>query len=141
MIIIKTRGGTKQIGESSPKEKMYFTAFINQWEQAIPSRWSPSVDIFELVDEYVVRMEIAGMEEEDFTITLDKNMLTIRGTRHDTQPKLAFHQMEIHYGEFHTEIAFSALINFEEVNAVYKNGFLQIQMPKAKPNQISIQKS
>ena len=141
MIIIKSRVSPNQSTESTTTESHYFSASLKQWEQAMPSRWSPPVDIFEQEDQFVIRMEVAGMIENDFNIILEKDLLSIRGIRHDPQPKRAFHQMEIHYGEFHTEIGFSAQILYDEVSAVYKNGFLIIEMPKAKPRQINIHTS
>jgi len=139
MILIKTRITSKPSPETTITESFYFSSSANRWEQNLPTTWTPPVDIFEIDDKYIIRMEIAGMNEEDFTIILEKNLLSIRGIRKDPELKRAFHQMEIHYGEFHFEIAFSALIAYEEVSATYENGFLDIALPKAQPRQINIQ--
>ena len=62
--------------------------------------WRPPTDVFETDETLFVRVEIAGMREEDFTIELNGRELTIRGARQDPAERRAFHQMEIRFGEF-----------------------------------------
>lgn len=103
-----------------------------------PHLWRPSTDVYELEDRYVVRVEIAGMKEADFNINIDQNILTISGARQDTGERRAFHQMEIHYGEFITQFELSNDIEREKVEAEYQDGFLRVILPKAQTQQIKI---
>jgi HSP20 family protein len=100
--------------------------------------WRPPCDIFEIENTVVVRVEIAGMREEDFSIELDGRNLVVRGVRQDMPERRAFHQMEIHFGEFAIELELPSYIDVDKVQAVYSDGFLRILLPKARPRQIPI---
>jgi len=100
--------------------------------------WRPPTDVYETEDSIFVRVEIAGMREDDFTIELNGRELIVRGSRQDTAERRAFHQMEIHFGEFTLAMELAFHIDSNEVHAVYNNGFLVISLPKARPRQIHI---
>lgn len=100
--------------------------------------WRPQTDLIELEDRYLVRVEIAGMQESDFDISLDQNLLTIHGVRQDISTRRAYHQMEINFGEFTTGVEIPGPILQEEVSAEYKQGFLWVSLPKAPTRQIYI---
>jgi HSP20 family protein len=100
--------------------------------------WKPFTDVYETDDSMVVKVEVAGMREDDFSIELNGRELIIRGVRQDTDERRAFHQMEIRFGEFILSLELPFYISTEQVQAVYNNGFLRIMLPKAEPRQISI---
>jgi HSP20 family protein len=109
------------------------------WRVAMHSHvWRPPTDMYETEEAIVVRVEIAGMREQDISIALEDRILTIRGVRPDTSERLAFHQMEIPYGEFNTEVELPAPVLSEGVEATYRDGFLQITLPKAHAQHISV---
>lgn len=103
-----------------------------------PRLWRPPTDVFETDDLLIVRVEVAGMREEDFSISLEDRRLVVGGSRPDLAERRAYHQMEIPFGEFSTEIELSVPVMPDRVEAVYKDGFLKIVLPKAKPRQILI---
>jgi len=103
-----------------------------------PASWRPPTDVFESDDTAFVRVEVAGMQEEDFSIELNGRELTIRGIRQDTAERRAFHQMEIRFGEFAFVVELPLYIDPNQVQAVYENGFLLVSLPKAHPRQIRI---
>jgi HSP20 family protein len=100
--------------------------------------WRPPTDMYELEYDVVVRVEIAGMDEDDFTIAIQDQQLIIRGSRIDIPEKRAYHQMEIRYGEFSTEVALPVQVHVEDAVAEYRKGFLTIVLPKIQPKQIQI---
>ncbi len=100
--------------------------------------WRPPTDVFETEQAVVVRVEIAGMREGDFTIELNGRILSIRGVRPDLTERRAFHQMEIRFGEFNLDLELPAYIEPDRVQAVYSDGFLRVSLPKARPRQIPI---
>ena len=100
--------------------------------------WRPPTDVFETGDEVVVRVEIAGMEETGFTVVLDGRDLFVRGVRPDTSERRAYHQMEIRFGEFGSDVELPVDVVSEEIQAVYLNGFLNIRLPKAQPKKIKV---
>ncbi|MBC7251125.1 MAG: Hsp20/alpha crystallin family protein [Anaerolineae bacterium] len=100
--------------------------------------WRPPTDVYETDDYIVVKVEIAGMAESDFTISLSDNLLTITGTRVDPVSKLAYQQLEIPYGDFRTDVYLPWAIDDDEVEATYQDGFLKVILPKAKPHKIHV---
>ncbi len=100
--------------------------------------WRPPTDVYEHEDKVVVRVEIAGMNEDDFSISLDRNVLVVRGVRPDLTERRAYHQMEISFGEFATAVEIHTPIDTDKVHAEYENGFLWVILPKAQPKHIKI---
>jgi HSP20 family protein len=101
--------------------------------------WRPPTDLYETEDAIIVRVEVAGMTEEGFTIELDGRSLLIRGARPDIPERRAYHQMEIHFGEFICELELPVSVAAERVEAVYQNGFLRVYLPKSLPRQIPVE--
>ena len=104
-----------------------------------PHAWRPPTDAYETEDAIIIRVEIAGMRESDFTISLVERNLTIRGSRQDTSERRAYHQMEIPFGEFTTEVELPFPIVTEQVEATYRDGFLRIVLPKAQPRHVKVE--
>ena len=92
--------------------------------------WRPPTDVYETEEAVIVRVEIAGMHETDFSIVLDGRYLSIRGVRQDVPERRAYHQMEIRFGEFMVDVEMPAAVDVENVQAIYQNGFLKILLPK-----------
>jgi HSP20 family protein len=100
--------------------------------------WRPPTDVYETDDCVVVKVEIAGVEEQDFAISLDGKKLTIGGIRRDPAAKLGYQQMEILYGHFETDVHLARAIDEDKIEAVYRNGFLRVRLPKVKPRQVPV---
>ena len=100
--------------------------------------WSPPTDEYETQDTYIVRVEIAGMREEDFEVSLENDTLLIMGYRSDSSERRAYHQMEINFGKFAIAVGVPGPVNVEQAQAEYVNGFLTIILPKAKQNHIKV---
>jgi HSP20 family protein len=103
------------------------------------SMWSPPTDLFEAQDAYVVRVEIAGMREEDFIVALEKDVLNISGSRSEPTSPRAYHQMEIRFGRFATAVMLPGPVEADAAEAEYKNGFLTVLLPKPKPKQTKVE--
>lgn len=101
--------------------------------------WHPPTDVYELDDQLIVAVEIAGMREGDFNITLHSEKLVISGVRKRTTPSEAsYHQLEIAFGEFRTEVALPWPVEREAVTATYRDGFLKIVLPHAAARSVRI---
>ena len=100
--------------------------------------WCPPTDVYETDDYVVVKVEIAGVDEDDFSISLDNKRLVISGVRHDAGAKVGYQQMEILYGDFETQVRLNRAIEEEKIEATYQNGFLSVRMPKAKPRHVPV---
>lgn len=103
-----------------------------------PHIWRPPTDVFETEDSVIVRVEVAGMQDEDFTVELNGRLLAIHGFRQDIQERRAYHQMEIRFGEFQIDLEILVPVDSEGVEAIYENGFLRIVLPKAQPHRVSL---
>jgi HSP20 family protein len=92
--------------------------------------WSPPTDAYETDEAYIVRVEIAGMREDDFDVSVENNTLFISGSRPDLPGQRAFYQMEIRFGKFATAIDIPRPVDVERASAKYQDGFLTIILPK-----------
>jgi HSP20 family protein len=109
------------------------------WHVTRTPVWRPPTDVFEMEELIVVRVEVAGMQEDDFSIQLEGQLLTVRGVRLDTVERRAYQQLEIPFGEFSLEVELTAPIHTDQVEATYRDGFLRIQLPKVRPQTIPIE--
>jgi HSP20 family protein len=107
--------------------------------QVTTSVWSPPTDVYETETDYVVRVEVAGMRETDFEVAFDNGVLLVSGLRPDVPDRRAYHQMEIHFGKFSTAIAVPGPVDLDHSAAEYKDGFLIVQMSKAKSTEVKIE--
>lgn len=103
--------------------------------------WRPPTDLYELDKVVIVRVEVAGMQSSDFHISLEERRLVIRGVRPDIHEQRAFHQMEISFGEFYTDVELPCPVDAAEVKADYRGGFLRIEMPKVQPRKVPVEQS
>jgi HSP20 family protein len=99
------------------------------------SVWSPPTDVYETEENYVIKVEIAGMRDEDFDVGFEENILMISGFRSDLNERRAYHQMEIRFGRFELAVEIPATVSMEKATAEYKDGFLMIMLPKSEVKQ------
>ena len=96
--------------------------------------WKPLMDVYELKDEIIIKVEVPGVDKNEITITAEDKQLIIRGTRkypHQT-PGITYHQMEINYGDFERIIVLPKAYSADHINAELKDGFLCIKITKSK---------
>jgi HSP20 family protein len=109
------------------------------WQVSLHSyAWSPPTDVYETENNFVVRVEAAGMRESDFTINAEDNFLVISGVRTESLEWRAYRQMEIRFGEFSTTIELPLGVDVSKADADYKDGFLNVILPKLKPTSVII---
>lgn len=94
--------------------------------------WKPPTDVYETDSNFVVTLELAQIDPKEVTITLQENILYIRGVRKaiPSSEKRRYHKMEINYGPFERRIVIPEEIDMNKLDATYNNGFLEIQLPK-----------
>lgn len=98
--------------------------------------WKPLTDVYETEDSLVIKMEIAGLRDEDLDVVVQERVLIVSGTRSDSSERRAYHQMEIPFGKFEIAIDLPYAVNVEKAGALYKDGFLMVTLPKASLKQI-----
>ena len=108
---------------------------------------APRVDIRETEKSYEIEAELPGVDENDIDVELADNVLTLRGEkrfeRDDEDKKGGYHVMERSYGSFARSIPFPFDVDPDAIEAVFKNGVLNLSVPKpaeiaAKTQKISV---
>jgi HSP20 family protein len=104
---------------------------------------APRVDVEELENEYRLSAELPGMKQEDLSVTLTDNVLTLSGEKkaEKEMDEKNCHCSERRYGKFSRSFNFSNAVLSDKVSADYRDGILYITVPKAeeaKPKQIEI---
>jgi HSP20 family protein len=104
--------------------------------RVIPSArlWNPSADVYQSMDGWIVKLDLAGVSCDDLELELRDNFLRIRGCRRDTHYREGFvyHQMEITYSRFEKQIEFPSAIEGATVVRDYSDGFLIIKLRSEK---------
>lgn len=124
----------------SPRDKRRGVVASMGWQVRIQSHiWSPPTDLYETKKDYVVRVEIAGMRQQDFSVLLENDQLVISAVRPDTHERRAYHQMEVRFGEFSSVVALPGPVDAEASQAEYIDGFLVVTLPKVRPTPIDVE--
>lgn len=93
-------------------------------------------DVFEDERRVVVRLEVPGMEKENFAIEVDDDVLVVRGQKRfeREQSEGRYRLLQCAYGSFRREIALPVPVRVDAAEATYRNGVLRIELPKAAPS-------
>ena len=139
-MVSKYRGRASGRGQRSSEAEHFLISLPNSpWVLTRDGQvWRPPTDVYETDDGIVVKVEVAGMSEDDFSIVFAEHTLVIAGVRHDTSTKRGYHQMEIPYGQFRTEVYVPETIDEEDIEARYKDGFLLVTLPRRKARRVKI---
>jgi HSP20 family protein len=124
-------------------------AYRNQGFNALPSNghseeptlWQPPVDVHENGERILLMADLPGLEQSDVDISIDKNILTIRGERKQPPTEEGSQRFERVHGLFSRAFTLPPTVDFEHVSANMKAGVLTVTLPKkseAKPRQIKI---
>ena len=110
---------------------------------ATAQTWTPRLDVLEDKDNYIVRVEAAGLKREDISVSIEEGSLIIAGERKaETLPEgTETHHTERFNGKFERVLSLPTAVAADKVKADYKDGVLTVTLPKAeeaKPKQIAI---
>ncbi len=107
-----------------------------------------AVDLKETQDSFVVDAVVPGLKPEDIDITIQDNVLIIRGeTRQEQQPgdtQAQYHVVERRYGRFSRAVSLPTTIDADQVRATLEHGILHLEIAKAeqvKPRKITVSNS
>jgi HSP20 family protein len=106
--------------------------------------WNPTVDIYENKDQIVIEAELPGMSREDFDLSFENNVVTLRGERKFEKKDESdnYHRVERSYGSFTRSFTLPPTVSGEGISAEYRNGVLRVTLPKreeVKARRIEIQ--
>lgn len=99
------------------------------------AEWTPLVDIYEADGKFLVRAELAGVDKDDVNVSIDENLLTIKGKKQFVEAKEGekWKRVETQYGEFSRSFTLPDNIDADKVSAAYKDGVLELSVPKTEP--------
>ena len=102
--------------------------------EAASASWVPLVDIFEEPDAVRLVAEVPGVHPEDVNISVERNVLTIRGTKEQVVDEKVdrIFRSERTYGDFERSFTLSASMDASRIKASYNLGVLTITLPKAE---------
>lgn len=109
----------------------------------ITAAWYPACDVFEDKESVKIVAEVPGVRPEDVKISLENNLLTIRGEKKQEAEERSerVHRYERSYGAFERSFALPSTVDADKIQASYANGVLTVTVPKAeraRPREIRI---
>lgn len=95
--------------------------------------WAPPMDMVDHKDEIVLRADLPGLTEKDVDVTVQDNMLTVKGERkaETEETKDDYYYSERTYGAFTRSLTLPTGVDADKVKATFKNGVLEVRLPKA----------
>jgi len=101
-------------------------------QELIPRQ--PAIEIFEEKEQVIVKAEIPGLKKEELKVNLSDNLLTISGERKEELEKKekGYYYSERSYGSFSRSIQLPAEVKPDKVSASFKDGVLEIRLPKTE---------
>jgi len=120
-----------------------FDNFFERPASATGRGWVPPVDMHATQDDVVLTLELPGVSEKDVSVSITGDLLTVKGERRfENQGKeQELLHVERVYGKFERLIQLPMAVQADRVKATYRDGVLEIKLPKAeelKPKEIKI---
>jgi HSP20 family protein len=120
--------------------------FQSEQNGTLTSAWLPACDVFEDKDSVKIVAEVPGVTPEDVKISLENNVLTIRGEKKQQAEESSerVHRYERTYGTFERAFSLPTSVDPERIAATYTNGILTVSLPKAeraRPREIPVKVS
>lgn len=111
--------------------------------EGIGRRWLPAMDLVEADDHYVLRADLPGLTEDDVSIEVENDILTVSGERkaeHEQRGE-GYHRLERAYGSFSRSLTLPGGVDPDAVQASFERGVLEVRIPKPeqhKPRRVAI---
>jgi HSP20 family protein len=102
--------------------------------------WSPSVDMHETENEYVVRADVPGVEPEDLELLCAEDRLILRGeTRREQESRdRGLLRSERRFGRFERVLPLPPGVQQDQIQASFRNGVLELRIPKSEESRQKI---
>jgi HSP20 family protein len=101
---------------------------------ALDLEWTPRLDLIESEAAYEVKTELPGMAKKDIDISLDRDVLVIKGEKKSEKEESGkhYHRREGRYGTFYRSIRLPGEVKEDNIDAAFKDGILTITLPKTE---------
>lgn len=105
--------------------------------------WNPAMDVYDSKDNIIVKVDIPGMKKEDIDVSVHGKTLVIKGEKKEARDvkEEGYVRTERFYGSFNRAVTLPAAVDATKVQAGYKNGVLELTLPKkeeSKPKQLKV---
>ncbi|ADO44733.1 MAG: Hsp20/alpha crystallin family protein [Hydrogenobacter thermophilus] len=102
--------------------------------EEVERAFAPAVEMYETDNEIVVKAELPGVKKENIEVSIKDNTLHIRGEKKEEREEKTetIHRLERVYGKFERVLTLPVDVKAEEVKAEYKDGILEIRLPKSE---------
>ncbi len=101
--------------------------------------WHPPTDVVEHGDLLIVLVEVSGMKDGDFHVSVKERHLTITGRRPSPlASQSGYYQLEIRYGDFRTDVMLPWVVAEDDIQAIYSDGFLRVELPRARERRVRV---
>ena len=127
--------------ENNSLERLNQEEETNEWIDDDYEEGQLSIDIYQTPKNIIVKSTIAGVKPEDIDISINNDMLTIRGKREDKDEVEEDNYLyrECYWGSFSRSVILPVEVKADQIEAVLENGVLSVILPKAKTSkQISV---
>jgi HSP20 family protein len=124
---------TGMAGVKSEMDRLFDRFAELRWNE-LPALgdWAPSMDVSETKESLVCKVEVPGMEQKDIQISLQENLLTIKGEKRQAKEEKEehYHRIERSYGAFTRSLRLPVAVDAGKVTATVKSGVLTVTLPK-----------
>ena len=129
------RSEPSRVSDIQSEVNRLFDSFFGRPATATGGRtWLPPVDMYATNDDLVLSVELPGVYEKDVNVSITGDLLTIRGERrfeNQVKEQDLLH-VERTYGKFERMIQLPMAVQADRVKATYRDGVLEIKLPKAE---------
>jgi len=133
----------RNVSDIQTEVNRLFDNFFGRPAAGTGRTWAPPVDMYETKDDVVLALEVPGIREKDVAVSITGDLLSVKGERRFEQEvkEQELLHVERAYGKFERLIQLPMPVQADRVKATYRDGVLEIRMPKAeevKPKQIKV---
>lgn len=120
-----------------------FDSFFGARGNGTQRRWVPAMDLAETESDLLLSADLPGVAEEDVTVEVKDNVLSISGERKDARERKdrGYHRVERSFGRFSRTLALPDGIDADRIEARFDQGVLEVRIPKPeqrKPHRVAI---
>ena len=136
----------QELGSLQSDVNRLFNAFFDPpraGNAASPPRWVPAMDLVETQDHFILRADLPGLSEQDVSIEIEDNTLTLSGSRKAEHEEAheGYYRVERASGSFSRSLTLPKGVQADAIQASFANGVLEVRVPKPeerKPRKVAI---
>lgn len=115
-------------------QKMWYDFPFHNLEEGATLSWSPRLDVSETDKALEIVADLPGMDKKDINVSLDGDVLTIKGEKKEVKEKKDkhFHTIERRSGSFYRALRLPVAVENDKIEANFKDGVLTLTLPKSK---------